>query len=620
MEYHVSKQGNDKNAGTAEAPFLTISRAAAIAEEGDRVIVHKGVYRECVRPANGSRTMAGRIIYEASPGEHAVIKGSESVDNWTNENGINKAVIPNEIFTDRNPYSTVLDGDWYMSPLNTLHTGAVYIDGEMLSEKTSREEVRAAKMSWYAEVNDDETIIYANFGDKDPTNSLTEINVRSSCFIPERTGINYITVRGFEMAHAATQWSPPTSEQEGMLCVNWSKGWIIEDNIFHDARCSAICVGKERSTGHNLATRYNRKPGYQTQLESVFAARRIGWSKELIGSHVIRNNTIYDCGQNGIVGHLGGAFSEIYGNHIYNIGNKHEYFGFEIAGIKLHAAIDTYIHNNNIHDCTLGTWLDWQAQGIRISRNIYHKNETDLFIEVSHGPHIADNNIFGSKHSLLNVSQGGAYVNNLFMGGIKRYTALDRSTPYHLPHSTQIMGTAVVYGGDERFLRNIFVGISSDDNDDSWISGTATYNGHTASIEEYIEKVIEKGRGDVGDYMDILQPIYADSNCYYWGAKSFDGESSKYESNFDPHFEISENNGELYIKFNMQNADVLLCKGHIRTRDLPIPRISEAPYENADGTELVIDSDYFGSSRGISSACGPFAAITAGANKFKIWG
>ena len=112
MEYHVSKQGNDKNAGTAEAPFLTISRAAAIAEEGDRVIVHEGVYRECVRPANGSRTMAGRIIYEASPGEHAVIKGSESVDNWTNENGINKAVIPNEIFTDRNPYSTVLDGDW----------------------------------------------------------------------------------------------------------------------------------------------------------------------------------------------------------------------------------------------------------------------------------------------------------------------------------------------------------------------------------------------------------------------------------------------------------------------------------------------------------------------------
>ena len=50
-------------------------------------------------------------------------------------------------------------------------------------------------------------------------------------------------------------------------------------------------------------------------------------------------------------------FSQIYNNHIYNIAVKHEYFGYEIAGIKLHAAIDVQIHDNNIHDCTLGTCL-----------------------------------------------------------------------------------------------------------------------------------------------------------------------------------------------------------------------------------------------------------------------
>lgn len=51
----------------------------------------------------------------------------------------------------------------------------------------------------------------------------------------------------------------------------------------------------------------------------------MGWSRETVGSHIIRNNIIYDCGQNAIVGNMGGAFSEIYGNHIYNIGNKHEF-------------------------------------------------------------------------------------------------------------------------------------------------------------------------------------------------------------------------------------------------------------------------------------------------------
>ncbi len=137
----------------------------------------------------------------------------------------------------------------------------------------------------------------------------------------------------------------------------------MENNMIHDAKCSGISIGKEASTGHNHCTRRHRKPGYQYQMEAVFRALKIGWSKEKIGSHIIRNNVIYDCGQNGIVGHMGCVFSQIYNNHIYNIAVKHEYFGYEIAGIKLHAAIDVQIHDNNIHDCTLGTWLDWQAQG-----------------------------------------------------------------------------------------------------------------------------------------------------------------------------------------------------------------------------------------------------------------
>ena len=76
-------------------------------------------------------------------------------------------------------------------------------------------------------------------------------------------------------------------------------------------------------------------------------------------------------GKNGIVGHLGCVFSEIYNNHIYNIALKREFYGYEIAGIKLHAALDVQIHDNCIHDCSLGMWLDWQAQGTRVSRNLF---------------------------------------------------------------------------------------------------------------------------------------------------------------------------------------------------------------------------------------------------------
>ena len=75
---------------------------------------------------------------------------------------------------------------------------------------------------------------------------------------------------------------------------------------------------------------------------------------------------------------MGCAFSRIEHNHIYNIAVKHEFFGWEIGGIKLHAAIDVVIARNNIHHCTLGTWLDWEAQGTRVTRNLYHHNDRDI--------------------------------------------------------------------------------------------------------------------------------------------------------------------------------------------------------------------------------------------------
>ena len=309
------------------------------------------------------------------------------------------------------------------------------------------------------------------------------------------------------MAQAACPWTPPTADQPGLLGTNWSKGWIIENNKIHDAKCSGISIGKEASTGHNLCTRTHRKPGYQYQMEAVFRARQIGWSKETIGSHVIRNNEIYDCGQNGIVGHMGCVFSEIAHNHIYNIAVKHEYFGYEIGGIKLHAAIDVQIHHNNIHNCTLGTWLDWQAQGTRVSKNLYYANDRDLMVEVTHGPYLVDNNIFASDYNFANIAQGGAYRHNLCCGTMRREDVLDRATPYHFPHTTEVAGTTVVYSGDDRIYQNVFLGGAVTYTEQS-LHGTEGYDGHTNSLEEYISDVISRGNGDLEQFKHVKQPVY----------------------------------------------------------------------------------------------------------------
>ena len=62
-----------------------------------------------------------------------------------------------------------------------------------------------------------------------------------------------------------------------------------------------------------------------------------------------------------------------------NIGTKHEFFGWEIAGMQIsQLQLECSDFNENlIHDCTLGFWMDWQAQGTRISRNVLFDNDRD---------------------------------------------------------------------------------------------------------------------------------------------------------------------------------------------------------------------------------------------------
>ena len=618
-EYHVSKTGSDKNIGTAEAPFLTISHAAKLADEGDVVIVHEGEYREWVSPERGARNELGRITYTAAEGEYPVIKGSEVLSGWIQkEDGVWTAKVKNTIFGEYHPYTTEVNGDWMIKPLDPpCHTGRVYLDGDGLMEAPSYQHMLETPMTWFAEVSEEETTFFANFGEKNPTEALVEILVRKCCFYPEKTGLNYITVKGFEMAQAATPWAPPTTEQFGMLGTHWSKGWIIEDNIFHDARCSAVSVGKELSTGDNVSSRYQRKPGYQTQLETVFAAKRIGWDKENIGSHIIRNNTIYNCGQNGIVGNLGGAFSEIYGNHIHHIGSRREYFGYEIAGIKLHAAIDTQIHHNHIHHCSMGTWLDWQAQGTRLSKNLYHHNVKDLWIEVTHGPHLVDNNIFGSPLNFLNAAQGGAYVHNLFCGGTFLYDVLDRSTPYHYAHSTDIKGTAVVYSADDRFYNNIFLNTMKEKNE-QFISGTVMYNGSTDSLENYIENVAKRGKGDVELFLAERQPMYMAHNYYADGAEAYDLDKDSICSEVPSGVNIIEEDDGVYLEITLDSTFETMDAELITTSMLGMPRIVEELYENPDGSPICVDADLLDQKRDICPTVGPIEGLKAGTCRVKL--
>ena len=606
-EYHVSPTGSDVHDGSAAAPLQTINAAAQRALAGDTVTVHEGTYREWVNPLNGGESDSRRIFYRVADGETVHLKGSELIKSWVREKkarGVWKVVLPNSFFGDYNPYNDPIVGDWF-TPWGKPHTGNVFLNDVSMYETRSVEKVLApdtvrstrdpqgTTRVWHAVVDAEHTTIYANFGDVDPNREAVEIAVRPTCFYPTRQGLNYITLRGFHVSQAATQWAAPTAEQVGMIGTHWSKGWIIENNVVRNSRCSGITLGKERPTGHNLLCNHTRLDGMAHYLEVIFRALRAGWNKEQVGSHIVRNNVISDCGQTGICGSLGGAFSEIYGNHIYNIWVTGQFAGAEMGGIKLHGAIDTYIHHNRIHRVGhIGIWLDWMSQGARVSSNLLYNNGTsDLFFEADHGPFMVDNNIMLSACSVNEVSDGGAYLYNLFGGTV---TGRDdaRYIPYHLNHSTEVKGVRSFLIGDHRFYNNVFVGRKGQEK-----CGLALYD--TAQL-----------------------PIYADGNLFCNGARPMKGrDQGVVAADYNPQIRLEEASDGVYMTFTVDGA----ATAGLQTRPVDAARLGTVQlsgygYENPDGTPLDVQVDFFGKARSADTPTpGPVEGVASGSQRLKVW-
>ena len=730
-EYHVSTKGNDLNAGSASKPYRTISAAAAIAQPGDTITVHQGVYRERINPPRGGTSDDKRIVYQAATDEKVAIKGSEVVTGWKKvQNDTWKVTIDNSFFGDFNPYSDLIHGDWFNGKGRTHHTGAVYQNGHWLIEaakledvlkpigavaglygstnqqyllnvawvrvgegsgeneeipaagfaaqsgiqtancseggkcigwieqgdwvryekvdfglSTEQIEIRCASPAgggkielrldktdgeligtctvkdtgdwqswssfktkikptsgiktlcmvfrspksedvtrnqlWFAKVDSSNTIIWAQFKDVNPNEAQIEVNVRQAVFYPKKTGINYLTIRGFTMEHAATPWAPPTAEQIGLIGTNWSKGWIIEGNTIRYSTCVGVTLGKHGDKFDNTSA--NSAEGYVKTIERGLAQ---GWSKENIGNHIVRNNHISHCEQAGIVGSLGPIFSTVTGNTIHDIHIRQLFTGAEMAGIKFHGAIDTIISQNHIYRTNRGIWLDWMTQGTRVTRNLLHDNgpREDIFVEVNHGPFVVDNNILLSRNGLLVNSQGAAYVHNLIAGQVRVIVGEGRQTPYLKAHSTEVAGLAPNPSGDERFYNNIFI------------------------------------NGGLAGYDRAKLPVFMASNIFLNGAKPSKHEQSPFvQSDFNPGLKLIEKDEGVHLQLTTQ-AYITLKTKLVTTEFLGGAAMPNLPYENPDGSSLTIDTDYFGNKRNASNpSVGPFENLEVGDIKLRLW-
>ncbi len=402
--YYVDQrhaQADDDHPGTRDRPWRTIRRAAEVLRPGERVVVAAGLYRERVSPARGGTGPERMISYEAAPGAEVVVSGSRVVRGpWqlvrspgearadqppvAPDGRVWKVRLDPKLFPEENPLKEVNLSDaqidrsmpWAVptkgSLPNLLRRGLVFQDGERLEQVPKRADLSKAHGRWWAE-EDGLTLFVRPARDVDPGEAVFEVTVQGLVFAPREYGLGYIRVSGLTIQHAGNRFPRP---QQGALSTQRGHHWIIEGNTVRQCNSIGIDIGDQfRIDGPELAQG---------------------------GQHVVRRNTILDCGIGGLEGKLI-EHALIEENVIRRCGWQDCWRIYECGGIKVHCTRSCLVRRNLVTDTIScpGIWMDYANVNSRCTGNAVLNaggGNGAIFLEASQEPNLVDHNVvWGSK-------------------------------------------------------------------------------------------------------------------------------------------------------------------------------------------------------------------------------
>lgn len=251
----------------------------------------------------------------------------------------------------------------------------------------------------------------------------------------------------------------------------------------------------------------------------------------------------------------------------------------------------------------------------------------DIFVEVSHGPTLIDNNILLSRYALRIATEGVGLLHNLILGAFTMVGAgVDgwiegreqrRYTPYHIRHRTEVAGMMTILHGDNRFYNNIFVQGYPVTNRESKESpfhqqvGTHVWDEYP-TYEEWITGFdMDLPKPDMGKLEPAHfghLPVWADGNVYLNGAKAWKKEKHNLvKEDAGVEVRLQEEDGQYKLITNLYDYLKDFSTGIITSDILGKAFEPEQRFEERDGSDIVFQNDYLGNHRGVSTIPGPFA-------------
>ena len=592
---------SDKNPGTQRLPLKTIQAGANRARAGDTVLVKAGIYREEVIPPRGGTSPDRPVVYRAAAGQEVSIRGSERITTWVAQGGgVWMVELDTAFFKGYNPFARKVFGKWMHRGWDR-RLGDVYSNGEAFVQMLKLEQLRSTPNTWYTNLAygyinktgfpknrqypGGRIRIWANFGKVNPNTSLTEINARATGIFPERTGLKYIVIDGFDIRHTAPQWGDIYTLEKGAIGTKYGYGWTIQNCTITNSRNIGISLGV---TDEVPFTKVLTEGGSNIP------------PMDTLGHHLIRNNVIKRCGQTGIYGCYGAVGCIIEGNVIAETNYRNEWFGSNQAAIKFLFPIDVIIRNNLIYGTprvrngTRGIWLDWGSQNTRVTGNVvcdFNTSGEGLKLEVNFGPLIVDNNVF-VRSKIMEEGNGTLMAHNLFYDCRFLFSASPkRIVPYYKPHSTVRSGKTGPTLRHERIFNNIIIG------------GGGLGAGN----------LIRRGADASG--------FIVNNNVYLAGAGKFpkqDGDSVVDASKGD--VEFKSDGDSITLRYTIPPAVFDGKYPLITSRLMGKVALAEMFMEHPDGKPLDITFDYHGKPIAPANVMpGPFQGIKKGPNSFRLW-
>ena len=350
--YHVAQTAiaADTSAGTAAAPFRTVSKAADLAVPGDTVVVHAGTYREWVQPRN-SGTKDAPITYQAAPGEKVVITGADLMTGWTKD-----AAGPAGQAVYRVPWTCmfIVGQDEKGKPIEH-HPGDDYhklagraeqviVDGKLVAPVLTRSEMKPGTFC----PDTTAKILYLWLADNgDPSAHKVEAATRGLIFGTNPwirpKGHDYLRVKGFTFRYCAN------FAQRGAVWL-FGENDIIEDCTIEWTSGAGVGVGGHNAILRRCTSQYNGHTGGCANGDGF-----------LMEDCVIAHNTrkAYDR-------------------------------GWDCGGSKICLCQDGTIRRcKYLSNGGTGLWFDIDARNIRVTECDFRDNEgCGVFVEISRGIHI----------------------------------------------------------------------------------------------------------------------------------------------------------------------------------------------------------------------------------------